>query len=64
MCQVAFNYHYYLQRYASDKLVIAQIGKGNNSINTGDGIKVLAFWISSRYRLSVYQVSFIYVQYF
>ena len=47
-----------------DKLVFAKIGKGNNSINTGYSVKVLALCTSSYYRLSVYQVSFLYLQYF
>ena len=54
MCQVAFDSHLYFQRYASDKLVIANIGKGNNSINTGDRVIVLALCTFSHYRLSVY----------
>ena len=57
MCQVTFDSDKYFQRYASDKLVIAKIGKGNNSINTGDRVMVLAFCTSSHYLLSIYQVS-------
>ena len=64
MCQVAFDSHKYFQRYASDKLVIAKIAMGNNSINTGDRVMVLAFCASYHYHLSIYQVSFIYLQYF
>ena len=45
--QVLFNSLLYLQRYAPDKLNIAEIGKGNNSINAGDRITVLAFCVFS-----------------
>ena len=64
MCQVAFDSHKYFQRYASDKLVIANIGLDSNSINTGDRVMVFAFCTSSHYRLSVYQVSFLCPQHF
>ena len=50
--------------YASDKLFIAKIKKESNSINTGDRVMVLAFCNSLHGPLSVYQVSFIYLQYF
>ena len=34
--QVSFNSLLYFQRYAPDKLLIAEIKKGSNSVNTGD----------------------------
>ena len=43
MYQVSFNSLLYFQRYAPDKLFIAKIKKGSNSINTGDRVMVLAF---------------------
>ena len=62
--QVSFNFLLYFQRYAPDKLFIAKIKKGSNSINTGDRVMILAFCDSPHGPLSVYQVSFIYLQYF
>ena len=50
--------------YASDKLFIAKIKKESNSINTGDRVMVLAFCNSLHSPLSLYQVSFVYLQYF
>ena len=64
MYQVSFDYLLYFQRYAPDKFNIAKIRKGNNSINTDDRAMVLAFWISPRSSLSLYQVLFVYLQYF
>ena len=59
MYQVSFDSLLYFQRYALDKLFIAKIKKGSNSVNTGDPIMVLAFCNSPHGPLSVYQVSFI-----
>ena len=59
MYQVSFNSILYFQRYAPDKVFIAKIKKGRNSINTGDRVMVLAFCNSLHGPLSVYQVSFI-----
>ena len=64
MYQVSFNSLLYFQRYAPDKLFIAKIKKGSNSVNTGDYVMVLAFCNSLQGPLLVYQVSFIYLQYF
>ena len=64
MYQVSFDSLLYFQRYASDKFDIAKIRKGNNSINTENRVMVLAFCILPRGPLSLYQVSFIYLQYF
>ena len=63
MYQVSFNSLLYFQRYAPDKLFIAKIKKGSNSVNTRDGIVVHAFCKSLPSPLSVYQVLFIYLQY-
>ena len=54
----------YLQRYAPDKLFIAKMKKGNNSVNTVDRVTVLALGNFSHGPLSVYQVSLNYLQYF
>ena len=64
MYKVSFDSLLYFQRYAADKFNIAKIRKGNNSINTDNRIMVLAFDTSPHSPLSVYQVSFIYLQYF
>ena len=64
MYQVSFNSLLFLQRYASDKLFIAKIKKDSNSIYTGDRVMVLAFCSFLHSPLAVYQVSFIYHQYF
>ena len=64
MYQVPFNSLLYFQRYAPDKLFTAKIKKGSNSINTDDRVMVLAFCDSLHSPLSLYQVSFIYLQYF
>ena len=64
MYQVSFNSLQYFQRYALDKHFIAKIKKGNNSVNTCDRVMVLAFCNSPQSSLSLYQVSFIYLQYF
>ena len=62
--QVSFNSLLYFQRYAPDKLFIAKNKKGSNSVSPGDRVNVLAFCNSLHARLSVYQVSIIYLQYF
>ena len=54
MYQVSFNSLLYFQRYAPDKLLIAKIKKGSNSINTGDRVMVLAFCTCSNGPLSMY----------
>ena len=41
MYQVSFNFLLYFLRYAPDKLFIAKIKKGSNSVNTGDRVMVL-----------------------
>ena len=64
MNQVSFISLLYFQRYAPDKLFIAKIKKGSNSVNTGDRVMVLGFSNSVHGPLSMYQVSFIYLQYF
>ena len=64
MYQVSFNSLLYFQRYAPDKLFVAKIKKERNSINTGDMVMVSAVCNSLHAPLSVYQVSFIYLQYF
>ena len=64
MYQVSFDSFFYFQRYVLDKFNIAKIRKGNNSINTDDRVMVLAFCTSPYNSLSLYQVSFIYLQYF
>ena len=65
MYQVSFNSLLYFQRCAPDKLFIAKIKKGSNSVNTGDRVvMVLAFCNFLHDPLSVYQVSFNYLQYF
>ena len=56
--QALFNSLLYFQRYAPDKLNIGQIRKGSNSINTGDGVVVLALCTFPYGPLSVYQISF------
>ena len=58
MYQVLFNSLLYFQRYAPDKLNIGQIRKGSDSINTGDGVMVLALCTFSYGPLSVFQISF------
>ena len=43
MYQVIFNSLLYFQRSALDKLNVAKIRKGSNSVDTGDKVMVLAF---------------------
>ena len=64
MNQVLFNYLLHFQRYPLDKLNIAKIRKGSNSVYTGDRVMVHAFCRSRYDPISVYQVPFIYLQYF
>ena len=64
MYQVLFNSFLYFQRYALDKLNIAKIRKGSNSVNTVDRNMVLAFCDFPYGPLSVYQFSFNFVVYF
>ena len=63
MYQVSFDSLLFFQRYAPD-FNIAKIRKGKNSINTDSKVMVLAFCTSPHIPLSLYQVSFIYLQYF
>ena len=63
--QVSLNHlQYFFLRYATDKLFLAKIKKGSNSVYTGDRVMVLAFCNSPRGPLSEYQVSLNYLQYF
>ena len=62
--QVSLNYLQYFQRSAPDKLNTAKIWKGKNSINTDDRVMSLALCTFPHSPLSLYQVSFIYLQYF
>ena len=55
---------FYLQRYAPGKHNIAKTSKGNNSINNDDRVTALTFCTSPHSPLSVYQVSFVYLQFF
>ena len=48
----------YFKRYATDKLIIAKIKKGCNSVITCNRVTVLALCTISDSRLSMYQVSF------
>ena len=64
MYQVSFNSLLYFQRYAPDKLFIAKIKKGSNSVNTGDRIMVFAFCNFLYSHLSLNQVSLIYIKFF
>ena len=40
---LSLNSHLYFQRYAPDKLFIAKIKKGSNSVNTTESVTVVAF---------------------
>ena len=65
MHKVLYNSLLYFQRYAPDKLNIAKIRKGSNSVNTGDRFWfLLAFCTFSDGRLLIYQVSFNSLEYF
>ena len=50
--------------HAPDMFLIAKVKKGNNCINIGDRVTVLTFCIYLYGRVSVYQVSLNYLQYF
>ena len=56
--QVSINSFVSFQRYAPDKLFMAKIKKGSNSVNTGDKVMILALCTSSDGPLSMYQVAF------
>ena len=54
----------YFKRYAMDKLIIAKIKTGSNSVSTCNRVTVLALCTISDGILSVYQVSFDFLLYF
>ena len=54
----------YFKRYATDKLIIAKIKMGNNSVITCNRVTVLALCTISDDRLSMHQVSFDSLLYF
>ena len=63
--QVSFNSLVDFQRDTPDKLFIAKIKKGSNSVNTVDRVMIFAFCTLSDGPLSMYQVLFnslVYVQ--
>ena len=62
--QVLFNSLVHFQRYAPEKLFIAKIEKGSNSVNTADRVMILAFCISSDGPPSMYEVSFNSLEFF
>ena len=64
MYQALFNPLQYFQRYAMNELNAAKIRKVSNFVNTGDRVIVFAFCNFTHSPLSVYQVSFNYLQYF
>ena len=68
MASVSFDSHEYFQRYTSDKITIAKIGKGNNSIMICDRATILVFTSSLLHPLyspfSVASVSFDSHEYF
>ena len=64
MYQGLFNSRLYFQSYAPDKLNIAKIKKGSNSVVTGDSSFVLAIFGFPYSPLSVYQVLFVSLVYF
>ena len=55
---------YILSEICFGQAFIAKIKRGSNSINTGDRVMIHAFCNALHGPLSVYQVSFIYLQYF
>ena len=61
---VSLNSFVYFQRYAPDKHFIAKIKKESNSVNTVNRVMVLTFCDFPYSFLSLFQVSFIYLQYF
>ena len=58
MYQVSFNSLVNFQRYAPDKLFIAKIKKGSNSVNTAGRVTIFALCTFADSPLSMYQVSF------
>ena len=56
MYQVSVNFLLTFQRYAPDKLFIAKLKMGGNSVNTGDRVMVLAFCNSLHSPLSLYHL--------
>ena len=64
MYQVSFNYRLYFQRYASTKFNIAKNRNENNSVNTDNRVMYFTFCSSPQGPLSLFQVTFIYLQYF
>ena len=64
MCQVSFNYLLYFQRYTPAKFNIAKIRNENNSVNTDNRVMYFTFCSSPQGPLSLFQVTFIYLQYF
>ena len=60
MYQVSFDYLLYFQRYAPDKLNIAKIRTGNNSISTDNRVMVLPF-CTFPHSISITVLSFIYL---
>ena len=63
MYQISLNSLVYFQRRAPDKLFIAEMKNGRNSVNTVDRVMDPALCNSPHSPLSVYQVSN-YLQYF
>ena len=64
MYQVSFNYLIYFQRYAPTEFNIAKIRNENNSVNTDNRVMYFTFFSSPQGPLSLFQVTFIYLQYF
>ena len=64
MYQVSFNYLLSFQRYAPTKFNIAKIRNENNSVNTYNMVIYFTFFSSPQGPLSLFQVTFIYLQYF
>ena len=58
MYQVSFDSLYYCKRYTPDKLIIAKIKKGSNSVVTCNRVTVLALCTFSDGPLLKDQVSF------
>ena len=54
----------YFKRYATDKLIIAKIKTGSNSVITSIRVTILALCTISDGRPSMYQVFFDYLSYF
>ena len=64
MYQVSSDYPLYFQRYAATKFNIAKIRNENNSVNTDNRVMYITFFSSPQSPLSLFQVTFIYLQYF